>query len=109
MFPAGKRRLRLKLQQLTDDQDSIGEPVKNWTDITPVWGSILHLSGAETIKADTPTSVVRASVRISYRTGIDASMRFLYQGRAYMIKALLPDDNGKRHIDCACEVVNAEI
>jgi SPP1 family predicted phage head-tail adaptor len=103
---AGKLNSRIKLQALTSGQDSIGQPVQTWTDVATVWASIKHLSGNSAIKSDADTSLVKASIRIRRRTDINAGMRVLFGSISYDIKAVLPDEQFKQHLDLVCERVN---
>lgn len=104
---AGQLNRLVTIQRLTQIKDEIGQIIgTDWTDVATVWANIRHLSGAEAIKADAPTSKVRASIRIRYRAGIDAGMRVLHGSTAYDIQAVLPDEIGRRHIDLVCEVVS---
>jgi SPP1 family predicted phage head-tail adaptor len=103
---AGKLNSRIKLQSLSSGQDSIGQPVQTWTDVATVWGNIKHLSGNSAIKSDADTSLVKASIRIRRRTDINAGMRVLFGSISYDIKAVLPDEQAKQHLDLVCERVN---
>lgn len=81
------------------------EPLPNvWVDVCKPWANIKHLSGSETIKADAVTSTVRASIRIRYRAGLDAGMRVLHGATVYAIKAVMPDEVRREHVDLVCEV-----
>lgn len=100
---AGDLRHRVLLQSLGTTQDSIGQPVIAWADFATVWGDVRFLSGLETVKADAPISVARASIRIRFLAGVVANMRATYDGRTFDIKAVLPDSTGRRFIDLACE------
>lgn len=104
---AGQLNRLVTIQRLTQIKDGIGQIIgTDWTDVATVWANIRHLSGTEAIKADAPTSTVRASIRIRYRAGVDAGMRVLHGSTAYDIQAVLPDEIGRRHIDLVCEVVS---
>lgn len=104
---AQQLRSVVTIERLTQIKDGIGQIIgTDWTDVATVWANIRHLSGTEAIKADAPTSTVRASIRIRYRAGIDAGMRVLHGSTAYDIQAVLPDEIGRRHIDLVCEVVS---
>ena len=48
--------------------------------------------------------IINASIRIRWRTGIDASMRLLADGRVYAIKAVMPDMRGRQYVDIVAEV-----
>ena len=101
------RRLNrlVTLQQLVDGQDSIGQPVQTWEDLAQVWANIRYLNGIESIKAGGETSVAKASIRIRYRTDVTATMRVSIGETVFQIKAVLPDESGKQHVDLACEVL----
>ena len=70
-----------------------------------VWARIRNPNGLEAIKADATTSIVKASIRIRYRTGLDASMRVVHGNTYYSILAILPDEVKREFIDLACQVV----
>jgi SPP1 family predicted phage head-tail adaptor len=106
------RRLNRKvlLQQLVGTQDEAGQPVTTWENLIAtgdgkVWANIKHLSGVETIKSEAPTSVVKVSIRIRYRTDVTAAIRVVHGSTTYEIKAVMPDEAGRQHLDLACEVV----
>lgn len=84
--------------------DSWGQPIDTWTDVASVWADVRPLSGLESIKADAPTSEVRASIRIRWRTDITAAMRVLHDATLYEIEAVLPGST-REHVDLVCRVV----
>lgn len=102
---AGTLNRKVKIQQQTSTQDDWGQPVDTWTDIATVWADIRHQSGLESIKVDAPASVVKASIRIRYRTGLNAGMRVVHGATTYNILAIMPDEAKKQYLDLACEVV----
>ena len=104
---AGSRNRLVSIQRRAIGQDEIGQPVETWEEVARPWASIRHASGVETIKSGTDASVVRASVRILYRHGIDAGMRVVTSAAIYDIKAVLPDEQDRNGIDLVCEAVNA--
>lgn len=105
---AGKRNRYVTIQRRKTTRDELGEPLpasdpNSWEKVTSVWASIAHLSGLQTIKSDAEQSIVRASIRISYRTDIASGMRVVYGGAIYMIRALLPDAATHEHLDLVCD------
>lgn len=102
---AGKLNQRVTIEQRSTTQDAIGQPVETWTTVATVWAHIRHPSGIEKIKSDADISIVKASIRIRYRTGIDAGMRVVHGATTYGIEAVLPDVAGKQHVDLICEAV----
>lgn len=98
------------IQQLVAGQDAAGQPVQTWTNLIAtgdgkVWANIRHLSGVETIRAEAPTSAVKASIRIRYRTDVTAAMRVVHGSTTYEIRAVMPDAAGRQFVDLAAEVV----
>jgi len=100
---AGKLNSRITIQRLIDGQDEIGQPVSTWTDVATVWADVAHKSGLETIKADAPVSVVKASIRIRYRTDITAGMRVTLGSTHYDVMAALPDEGRREYTDLVCQ------
>lgn len=104
MMQAGRLNRRCTLQAPGTTTDELGQPIPGWTDVALAWASIRHLSGVEAIKADAAVSTVRASIRIRYRTGLNAGMRVVHGLRVYNIEAVLPDVGGRKYVDLICQV-----
>lgn len=102
---AGRLDSRIALMQRGNTVDELGQPVESWSDLATVWASIRHLSGVEAIKADAVTSTVKASIRIRYRTGLNAGMRVVHGAQVYSIEAVMPDVGGREFVDLVCEAV----
>lgn len=102
---AGTLNVRVTVQQLAAGVDALGQPVQTWSDVATLWANVRHSSGVESIKADVIRTVVRASVRIRYRTDINAGMRVVAGVQTYNIVTVLPDIGGKEYTDLVCEVV----
>lgn len=101
---AGKLNRRIRIERPGTVPDALGQPIPGWSLVAEVWANIRHLNGIETLKADQPKSVVKASIRIRYRTDIDASMRVVYGSAVYDIQAVLPDEEDRDRLDLACEI-----
>ena len=100
-----RRNRQVVIQQLAAGQDAIGQPVQTWSALATVWANIKHLSGLETIKGGAESSSVKASIRIHYRADVTSAMRVVHGSTTYEIKAVLPDVEGRRHLDLVCEVI----
>jgi len=98
-------RHRINIEQGSLEQDGLGQPVEAWTLIAAVWADVRHTGGLEAIKAGGDVSIVRASIRIRYMTGLDAGMRVVHGSVVHQIKAVLPDLLRKQYVDLVCEVV----
>ena len=104
---AGQLRDRITIQRKTAGTDAWGAPLPDaWEDYTTVWANVRHLSGTESIKAGADVSVVRASIRIRWREGVDAGQRVLIGSAIYQIQAVMPDLGGREYVDMVCQVVN---
>lgn len=103
---AGNLNTRVTIQQRTSGVDDWGSPLPEaWQDVASVWADFRHKSGSETIRADAETSTVRASVRIRWRSDIDAGQRIRVGGAFYDIEAVLPDLAGRVFVDLVCKRV----
>jgi len=101
---AGTLNRRVTIQRNETVLDDYGEPLPSvWADAAKVWADVKILSGLQTIKEGVDVSVLKASMRIRYRADIDASMRVVYQGRVFDIRAVLPDVSGREYLDLVCE------
>ena len=102
---AGKLNRRITIEQRSTTQDAIGQPVETWTTVAELWADIRYQRGLEAIKAGADISVVGASIRIRYRTGIDAGMRVTHGADVFNIQAVLPDAGRREYVDLACQRV----
>lgn len=100
---AGDLRSRITIQKRGPTKDDWGTPMPDaWADLDTVWADVRHPSGLEMVKADATTSVVKASIRIRWRSDVTAGMRVLFDGRVYNILAVLPDAR-RVYVDLPCE------
>jgi SPP1 family predicted phage head-tail adaptor len=100
---AGKLNRLVTIQRPGPGRDEVGQPIDEWLNVATVWANIVHKSGIETIRADAPVSSVRASIRIRYRTDIDATMRVFHGATVYQVLAVMPDAAGREFADLVCE------
>lgn len=107
MDSVGKLNDRISIRRPGTGQDAAGQPSAPWVEVAAVWADVRHLNGTEAIRADAPTSVVQASIRIRRRPGIDASMRVVLEpsGVTYQIKSVPPLVHGPAYMDLVCEVL----
>lgn len=102
---AGQFKWSVQLQSFADGQDAIGQPTKVWSTYATVKADIRTLNGLESIKADAEQAVTKASIRIRWRTDVTTAHRVLRGATVYAIKAVLPDEAGRKHVDLQVEVV----
>lgn len=102
---AGTLNRRATIQRRVTGFDPIGQPIDDTETVATVWANVRHTSGLEAIKGGAETSIVKASIRIRYRAGIDAGMTVLADAVTYEIKAVMPDVAGRKFVDLVCEAV----
>jgi SPP1 family predicted phage head-tail adaptor len=103
---------RIKLLKRADGIDSVGQPSKEWVQVAEVWGDVMFPSGAmvmragtEVVRAGTEASIVKASIRIRARAGVDATYRAVYRDWTFDIKAPPLPDKDPRFAFLVCEAV----
>lgn len=101
----GKRNRKVQLQARAAGEDDLGQPNGAWETFASPWANVVHQSGFEAIKAGAETSVVKASINVRYRTGLTTGIRVVLGATTYEVKAVLPDEQDKRFVNLACEVV----
>lgn len=107
---AGKLRSRVLLQRPNTGQRPSGQPLAGWQDVATISADIRYQNGIEALRADTPTMLARASIRIRRRTDVTAAWRaVLRPGQpdesVFEVKAVMPNEAGQLYTDLACEVV----
>ena len=107
---AGTLNQRVTIKSRSTSQDAAGQPVDTWSNVVAdIAASILHGTGAETIRAGETASMTRASIRIRWRTGVTPAMRVYHGSDVYEIRQVLPDYATRAHVDLVCETVNADL
>jgi SPP1 family predicted phage head-tail adaptor len=83
---AGKLRHRITLQDRDTTRDSHGGYVKTWTDVaTGIPAEAEPLRGREYAALQAAQSDVSIRFRIRYRSDVTATMRVLWEGKAFEI------------------------
>lgn len=100
----GQLNTRIIVERRTQSKDAWGQPLPDaWLPVATLWSNVRHMGGSEAIRADAVSSAVRASIRIRWRTGIDAGMRVKVGAAVYDIKAVLPEMSRREWVDLVCE------
>ena len=96
---------RVTLMRREQGRDAAGQPVDGWTDVTTIFSNVKFQTGAEVLRANAETSIVRVSIRIRARADVDGAWRVRYLGVEYDIKSALPDSNDRQFMFLVCESV----
>lgn len=102
---AGPLRNKVQILRLEKVRAGGGQVVGQWVEHAKVWANFQRLSGLGTIKADADVSLIKASVRIRFRSDVDDTMRVLHGGIVYEVKAVLPDLVRREHIDLVVQSI----
>jgi SPP1 family predicted phage head-tail adaptor len=101
---SGDFNQRAAIQTRASGADESGQPLTQWVDVASKLPCNISLnSGRAQIASGAEVSVVRASIRIRWRTDITAGMRVVHKGDIFKIDAVLPDYAGRRYVDLVCE------
>src|SRR5690606_39001319 len=103
---AGTLNRQITIQRRVTGTDEIGQPIDTTETVATVWANVRHTSGLEAIKGGAEASLVKASIRIRYRAGINAGRTVLVDAVTYEIKAVMPAVAGRVYLDLVCEVVS---
>ena len=101
---AGDLRNRITIERQTTDLDAGGQPLEVWTPVASTWADFRNPTGMGAIRADAQAAVVKTSIRIRWRTDIEAGMRVVHGTTTYEIGAVLPDHAGREFVDLVCGV-----
>ncbi|WP_462379579.1 phage head closure protein [Pseudomonas sp. Marseille-QA0892] len=99
----GRRRHPVEIQIESRVSDGMGGWQTGWATIGTEWASIDSISGKEFVAAAAMQNVTTARITIAYRDNLTTANRFVYHGKKYDIKALLPN-NTMTELACMCEV-----
>lgn len=101
----GAFRHRVLLRRPTGQHDALGEPTQGaWEVYAAPWANILTPTGAAQTRASDEINVVRASVRLRWRTDVQAGHQVVHGTTVYQVLSVLPDEQSRQTIDLACEV-----
>ena len=95
---------RIDIERRVAGEDALGQPIEEWELVAAVWADVRHESGLSAIKGDADVSIVKASIRIRHRAGLDTGMRVTNGADHYDIRAILPDGHQK-YLDLVCQKV----
>lgn len=100
---SGTLKHRIVIQQRGPARDAAGQPSNAWiTFADSVPANILFMTGKQYATSNSQVSSATVSIRLRYRTDLNASMRVVHGITVYDILAVLPDQDHYDHVDLAC-------
>lgn len=100
----GRLNSQVKIQRRSDATNELGEHASGWTDVATVWADVVKITGVQAIRTGLEMSVVRASIRIRYRTDITSKMRVVDGAEIYDIQAVMPNSAARDYTDLVCQI-----
>jgi SPP1 family predicted phage head-tail adaptor len=77
-FSAGSLRHRISIQQQSATQDTVGQPIQEYSDFARVAAAIEPINGRELFMSQQQLPQVDTRILLRYRSGISANMRAVY-------------------------------
>lgn len=96
---------RVTLLNRSTGRNAAGEKVDAWAELSSIWADVRFQTGAEVLRANAETSVVRVSIRIRARDDVDNGMRVRYLAKEYDIESALPDSINSQFMFLVCRRV----
>ena len=103
MINAGDLRERVRLERFAGVDDGAGGQTDAWALVDSVWASVLPTGGREQLEAGALTGVQGFRVRIRWRSGLDTTNRFVWNGRALNIRSIEDPDGRREALLAFCE------
>ena len=82
----GKLDRYITIQQFTTVANDYGEEIKTWTTYLSVWADRTEDTGGESITMDQVVAKIKVMFRVRYDSGINETMRILYDSDYYNIE-----------------------
>jgi SPP1 family predicted phage head-tail adaptor len=105
LISIGARRQRFILEQPVEAPDGTGGVTRSYQVLTPLWGSLEFISGAEQFQRDRMEQAITHRISLRYRADINAGMRLRLGARLFDIKTIADPDQRRRHLTCLAQEI----
>ena len=85
LMRSGDLDKKIKIQEFSTSQDSLGYPVETWTDVATVAAKVTHIRGIEQRGTDQTRNDIYTRFKIRWRDGVTPKNRVVYDGVNYDI------------------------
>ncbi len=102
---AGKYRHKVQFQQLVRTKDATGAPVESWSQVAAAWCAPKTITGRERWANERTAHEYDLALEIRYRTGLDESMRAIYNGRTLEVASIIDRDERRRDLIVLCKEI----
>lgn len=101
----GDMRQRVAIEAFDDAPDDIGGFVRSFKPLADAWAKIELLGSSEEFSGQRLEEARRYAITIRWRADLKSQMRFLYRGRAFLIRGVEDRDETRRFLTCICEEI----
>jgi len=99
---AGELRHRLVIEYPQRVSDGAGGAVISWLELATVWASIHPVSAGEQRSAGQRAEKTTHRITLRYRTDVNATMRFVGNGRIFQIETVINEAERDHWLVCSC-------
>lgn len=101
---AGTLQHRITIQKRVTGEDEAGQPIDTWQTFAERSADVLPVKGREYVAATLAASLTTVRFLLRYLPGVDPSMRVLFRGDVYDIKAVLNEGTHDRMLTLVAEM-----
>jgi SPP1 family predicted phage head-tail adaptor len=95
---AGAMRHRVRIEELSTERSSSGEPSTTWTLVDEVWAAVEPLQGREFFSAQQMGAKHATEFRMRYRADVRPRMRLVWDARQFNIVSVASKGGLKREL-----------
>ncbi len=99
---AGELRSRLVVESPQRISDGAGGAVTSWLETATIWANVAPTSASEQRSAEQRAEKVTHRITLRYRNDINATMRFVGNGRIFNIEAIINEAERDQWLVCLC-------
>lgn len=104
MIGAGEMRHRVRIEaDITGEQNTLGEVVRNMQPIDEVWAAIETGGGVKALGGDQPQGLITMIVKTRFHPNLVAARRLSYKGRTFEISRVVNVDERDRELHLVCK------
>ena len=100
--PIGRMRRRVTLEAPVETADDIGGTARTFTAVAALWADITPAGGETRFVADQAQERITHKVRLRWRDGVSAAMRFRIGARVLVIRDVADESETRRFLICHC-------
>ena len=100
--PIGRMRRRVTLEAPVDTPDDIGGVARTFAAVAALWADITPMGGETRFVADQTQERITHKVRLRWRDGVTATMRFRLGARILLIRDVTDESETRRFLLCHC-------